>query len=211
MPIIFFPLAYLLWYNYYNGSHPLVILTLSIPILFSYIIPYLGVNIFHLWEFDIKFKMKNIRLQHGFLFGTATSILVWMSVIPSNQDINLISICRSGFIVGSVLAFWNWLYDLYAIKSGFLKVYNIAYYKGLSANDIAADYAPIFFWIFGFSYGVSLRINEYFLIKQFSWILFWLFFFIEAILVQILPIVGYIVFSYIKSGSNGLKSYKRLK
>jgi len=207
-PIILFPLAYLIWYNTYNGNHQLIILTLSIPILFAYIIPNLGANVFQLWEFDTKFKMKNIRPHHGFLFGSATSVLVWICMIPSVQSIDLIIICRTGFIVGSLLAFWNWLYDLYAIKSGFLKVYNLAYHKGLGAGEIALDYAPIFFGIFGFCYGASLQINEYFLLEKESWNLFWLLLFVEVILIHIFSVAGYIVFSYIKTGTFGLKSYK---
>ena len=36
---VLFPVSYLLWLSWYDRDHKLVLLTLSMPVLFAYVIP----------------------------------------------------------------------------------------------------------------------------------------------------------------------------
>jgi hypothetical protein len=60
-----------------------------------------------------------------------------------------------------VLGFWNVLYDIKAIESGILRVYNQPWAQHKGAEAIALDYAPWFFAGFGAVYGAGLSIAEW--------------------------------------------------
>ena len=115
VPGLFFPLGYYFWLERYQGDHALVILTLSLPVVFAYVIPGIGTNFFYLWEFNTRLRVGKFRPHHGFVFGTATSLFALMCFQGFPTETNVMSLLRSGFIVGTILAFWNWIYDIYAV------------------------------------------------------------------------------------------------
>ena len=53
------------------------------------------------------------------------------------------------------------LYEVKALRSGLLKVYNQPWADGLGEEAIAFDYAPWFFGGFGAAYGLAIGILEY--------------------------------------------------
>jgi hypothetical protein len=59
-----------------------------------------------------------------------------------------------------VLGFWNWIYDIAAIRADILRVYNEPWAAGQPASAIASDYAPWFFGGFGAAYGLSIALLE---------------------------------------------------
>jgi hypothetical protein len=114
---------------------------------------------------------------------------------------------RTGFMVGSVLAFWNWWYDIYAIQAGFLRVYNRPHFENQGPAAIATDYAPIIFGVFGFSYGLSIRLNQYYLLELGWWGYYWLLLVASNLLTLALPVLVFVAWSYLKHGVTGLKPY----
>jgi hypothetical protein len=123
---VLFPLAYWLWWRRCDGSHRCTLLLLAMPVLYAYIIPGLGTNWLKLWEINTRLRLGRFRPHHGFVFGSATSLIALLCAEPRPADFGTWDVFRSGFVMGSVLAFWNWLYDIYAIKAGFITVYNRA-------------------------------------------------------------------------------------
>ena len=117
LPVLGFPAAYALWLRRYEGDHLLVLLILAIPIVFSYVIPGLGTNWLRLWELNGSLKLGRFRPHHGFLFGTATSLFALLCLDFPPRSFGIGEIIRAAFVMGSVLAFWNWWYDLHAIKA----------------------------------------------------------------------------------------------
>lgn len=208
VPILLFPLAYWLWLARYDGDHNLTILALSIPILFAYIVPGLGTNWLRIWEFNTRWKIGRFRPHHGFLFGTATSLFGLLCLSFPARSFDTMELIRSGFVMGSVLAFWNWFYDLYAIKVGFLVVYNRKYYEKQGPEAIATDYCPVFFGSFGVCYGVAVRVCEHYLFELGRSDLYWPLFLACNVAVLICPIVSYILYSFATSGQSGLRSYE---
>ena len=206
VPIVLFPLSYWLWLRRYEGDHRLTLLALSIPILFSYIIPALGTNWFKIWEFNIRFKIGRFRPQHGFVFGTATSLLGW-AVLDFPRTLTAWDLAQSAFIMGSVLAFWNWWYDTLALQAGFLCVYTQAYGEGKGPAAIAFQYAPVFFGIFGCCYGLSIRWIELVLVQQQHSEWFWGLAIGCHALVLSIPVIGYMLYAKLTIGDWGLRSY----
>ena len=143
VPILFFPLAYYLWYLKFQGDHRLVLLVLSIPILVAYVIPGIGTNYFKMWEFNTKLRIGKFRPHHGFVFGTGMSLFGLLCIPSTIESLGWFDMVRAGLITGSFMGFWNWIYDIYAIRSGFMFVYNRRYAEGAGPEAIATDYAPL--------------------------------------------------------------------
>lgn len=168
-PLILFPLSYTLWLRQAEGDYRLVWLMLSVPVVFAYIVPALGVNWLGLWEFNTRLRLGKFRPQHGFVFGAATSLIALLCLGAPPADFSPLEFIRAGFILGSVLAWWNWLYDMVAIKTGFIVVYNRPYAENRGPEAIAADYAPVLFGAFGLCYGLTIRLSQYYLLELGDW------------------------------------------
>ena len=117
LPPLLLPLGYWLWWRL-CGDHRFVAIVLSMPILFAYIVPGLGTNWLGLWEFDTRWKLGRFRPHHGFVFGSATGILTLVCVDPRWPPFSGWELARTALVVGSFLAFWNWAYDILAIRRG---------------------------------------------------------------------------------------------
>jgi hypothetical protein len=208
VPLVLFPLAYWLWLSRYGDDHRLTLFALSIPIVFSYVVPALGTNWLRIWEFNTRWRLGRFRPQHGFLFGTATSLFGLLCLAYPPQRFDFWEFLRSGFVMASVLAFWNWLYDVHAIRVGFLRVYNRAYAENRGPDAIATDYCPVFFGSFGFCYGVAIRAGEYWLAAAGRSDLFWPLLTTCLAAVLIIPVLAYIALSLATTGRTGLECYE---
>lgn len=204
-PAMLLPLSYYLWWRRMDDSHQLAFFMVSMPILFAYIVPALGTNWLKLWEFNTRWRLGRFRPHHGFVFGSAISLLALICVAEPSPAFSLSGLVRAGFITGSTLAFWNWLYDIYAIKTGFLIVYNRPYAQGAGAAAIATDYAPLFFGAFGVGYGLATYLGQYYLLELDRWNMFWGLFVLSNLTIIALPILTFMVYSYLRYGDAGLK------
>jgi hypothetical protein len=208
VPLILFPLSYWLWWARYDFDHRRAVFALAIPIVFSYVVPALGTNWLRLWEFNTKWKLGRFRPQHGFLFGTATSLFGLLCLQNPPRSLDTWDTLRAGFVMGSVLAFWNWLYDTHAIRVGFLRVYNRAYAENRGPEAIAAEYCPVFFGSFGFCYGIAIRLGEYYLAQQGRYDLYWPLLLSCLAAVIAVPVLASVTFSLVTTGHTGLQSYE---
>ena len=208
-PVTLVPLSYWLWWTRYDQNHPFVLLALSIPVLFAYVIPGIGTNILGLWEFNTRFRLGNFRPHHGFVFGSATSMLTLVGLSRAATPIDAWEVIRSGIVLGSVLGFWNWYYDIQAIRSGFILVYNRPYADGLGPEAIAMDYAPVLFGAFGLCYGAALRILEWQLLELGHWNRYWWLLVASNLFVLTAPVAILATHTYIRHGISGLKPQKR--
>jgi hypothetical protein len=156
-PAVLAPLTFWLWWREYAGELRLVAVAWLIPILWAYIVPGIGTNVLKVWEFNTRFKLGRFRPHHGFVFGSATALLGWFVHLRAHDALDLL---RNAFVLCSVIAFWNLLYDVKALKAGILNVYNQPWADGAPAESIAMDYAPWFFGVFGFTYGAGIAAME---------------------------------------------------
>jgi len=86
VPLLLFPLCYWLWLKRYDYDHRTTLLVLSLPIVFSYVIPGLGTNWLKIWEFNTRWKLGRFRPHHGFLFGTATALFALLCLRFPPED-----------------------------------------------------------------------------------------------------------------------------
>jgi hypothetical protein len=158
-PVILTPLAFVLWQREYGGNVKLTVAAVLVPVLWAYIVPGIGTNILRVWEFDTSLRLGRFRPHHGFVFGSATAMLAWLvHAAPAHDAWDVI---RSAIVLCSVIGFWNLLYEVKALQSGLLRVYNQPWADGKGEAEIALDYAPWFFGGFGAVYGAGLATLEW--------------------------------------------------
>lgn len=209
-PAVLFPISYYLWWQRYGHDHRLVVMALSMPVLFAYVIPGLGTNWLRLWEINTRPRLGRFRPHHGFVFGTAASLLALLCMERIADPLRPIDLVRGGFVVGSVLAFWNWWYDIHAIRTGFITVYNRPNRERRGPEAVATDYAPVLFGVFGLCYGVAIRVNEQIIGNLGRADLFWLLFAASNLTVLIAPVVAFSAYSYATHGTSGLVPFREV-
>ena len=166
-PAVLAPLTFWLWLREYDGDFKLVAIVWGLPVLWAYLVPGVGTNVLKMWEFDARFRLGRFRVQHGFVFGSATSMIAWL--VHGGQVTDFAGVLRMAFILASVLGFWNLLYDIKALEAGILRVYNQPLAEGQPAPAIAMDYAPWFFAGFGAVYGLCVGLVELHAASLQSW------------------------------------------
>ncbi|HEY9764978.1 MAG TPA: hypothetical protein V6C82_01375 [Chroococcales cyanobacterium] len=206
-PGLVFPLTYWLWLNRYHGNHAFVLFILSIPIVFSYVIPALGTNWLGLWEINTRVRLGKFRPHHGFLFGTGTSLLALLCF--DSPEFSPFGLFRSALVLASVLGFWNWIYDIYAIDCGFITAYNQSYAEGKGAEAIATEHAPVYFGTFGFLYGLMLNTAQHYLLDLGKMSLYWPLLILFIAISLVLPSLAFIGLSFLRHGHSGLKPFEK--
>lgn len=208
-PPLLFPVAYILWLRAADGDQRLAAFMVAIPVLWAYIVPGVGANLLGLWEFHARLRLGRFRPHHGFVFGTATALFALVTLGGAAPDATLTGLLQTGFLLGSVLALWNWIYDLLAIRAGLITVYNRPYAAGQPAEVIVADYAPVLFGTFGFCYGIAIRLGQALLPRWTSWPATGLLLLGCTVVTVSLPVVAYILTTYLRYGEFGLQAYSR--
>ncbi len=207
-PVILAPLSFLLWRREYGGNLKLTAAAWFIPMLWAYIVPGIGTNILNVWEFDTRLRLGRFRPHHGFVFGSATSMLAWLvHQTPAHDAWN---IARSALVLCSVIGFWNVLYDIKALQSGILRVYNQPWADGKSDAAIAMDYAPWFFGGFGAVYGAGIALMEWLDGRAaLSMPVFAAAFGLMLAFTLVVPTAGYVLQSIRRHGHWGTRPVKR--
>lgn len=203
-PAVLAPFSLFLWWAEYRNV-PQTLMAWLVPILWAYVVPAVGTNVCKVWEFDVRWKLGRFRPHHGFVFGSATATTAWL--IHGQQASGIADILRLAVILCSVLGFWNLLYEVKALRSGILKVYNQPWADGRGEEAIAFDYAPWFFGGFGAAYGLSIGIFEYMVnlrgipnaAETFACLM------IALISCIALPVFGYISYSIRTHGHSGTR------
>ena len=206
-PALLLPFSYYLWLNRLGGSHRLALLALSMPILTAYIIPGLGTNRLKLWTFNTRLKLGHFTPQHGFIFGSAISLLAFVVVDAPPLRLTPGLLLRTALISGSTIAFWNWLFDIVAIKTGYIVVFNQPFAQNRGPEAIATDYAPVYFGLFGACYGFVLHLSQYYLLPPGRADLFWPMLLLGNGLVLTVPSLGFVVSSWLRHGHTGLTPF----
>jgi hypothetical protein len=208
VPIVLFPLAYWLWLGRFGGNHAVAALVMFVPVIAYYVFVIVGITRLRLWEMNTRPTIKGMRPHHGFVIGTATGLLAYLSL----QSIavghgGLGGILTAAFLVGSVFGFWNWWYETYAVKSGFISIYTKRIADGASAEEAVTDYAPLLFGSMGACHGAMVKTAENMLLPEHSMLLYWAIAVTGGVALIAVPVFLYLVVHRIRYGESGLRSY----
>lgn len=203
--LILFPFSVFVWYREL-ASWLNTFYVVSMPVLVAYVIPGLGTNVTKLWSFNTRFKIGNFRFYHGFVLGAAMNLMGYMLYRISPQYTGVLDGLFFCLTAGGFIGFINWYYDIYAVKSGFIVLYNRPAYEGKSAHEIVMDYAPVYFFMFGFVYGIYMKtLQAYFAApyEHFLWVLAGLYG-----ISLVVPTGVYALWSYVRYGDCCIGAYK---
>lgn len=207
-PLVLAPLSFLLWKREYSGNLKLTATAWLIPILWAYIVPGIGTNVLNVWEFDTRLRLGRFRPHHGFVFGSATAMIAWL--VHGSPARDWWDVARNALILCSVIGFWNLLYEVKALQSGILRVYNQPWADGRDETAIALDYAPWFFGGFGAIYGAGLGLMEWLDGRgALSMPIFAAAFGVVLVLTLTVPAGGYVLQSIRRHGHWGTRPVKR--
>ena len=211
VPIGLFPVAYWLWLDRLGGNHAVASLIMFVPVVAYYVFVFVGVTRFRLWEMNTWPTIRGLRPHHGFVIGTASGLLSYLSLrlVPVDQG-GLASVLTSAFIVGSTFGFWNWWYETYAVKSGFISVYTKRMAEGASAEEAVTEYAAIIFGSMGACHGAMIRSAEVLLLPEHSPLLYWTVAVSGGVCLIVIPAAIYLVVHRWRHGESGLKSYRNV-
>jgi hypothetical protein len=159
VPPILAPLSFWLWWHTTRGDLWLTLFAWLVPVVYAYVVPAVGTNLLKVWEFNTRFRLGRFRPHHGFVFGSATAALAWLVYPGPAKD--LADIAVTALLFGTVIGGVNIVYDIYAVRAGYLLVYNQPWAEGRTPTAIVMDYAPWFFGLFGVVYGAGLGIADY--------------------------------------------------
>ena len=200
-PAILAPASFLLWWRVYGGDLQLIAAAWLVPVIWAYVVPGVGTNVLKVWELNTRLRLGRFRPHHGFVFGSATAMLAWG---VHWQAQSLVDVARSAFVMGSVLAFWNLLYDIKALQAGILSVYNQPWADGKPEEVVALDYAPWFFGGFGVVYGGGIAMLEWLSAQgRLTTPMFALVFALMLALSLSVPVAGYVAQSRRRHGHSG--------
>jgi hypothetical protein len=202
-PLILAPLSCWLWLREYAGQHHLVAFAWGVPVLWAYVVPGIGTNVLKVWEFDARLRWGRFRPHHGFVFGSATSMLAWLVHAAPAQGWG--DVLRLSLVLASVLGFWNLLYDVKALEAGILRVYNQPWADGQPQAAIALDYAPWFFAGFGAVYGLAIGVAELQAAALSSWPATLAGVLLAMVLACAVPVLGYVRHSMRRHGHPGTR------
>lgn len=206
-PVVLAPLSFWLWRREYSGDLRLVAAAWLVPVLWGYIVPGIGTNVLKVWEFNTRLRLGRFRPHHGFVFGSATAMLAWLVHVPVHD---LFGAARTAFVLCSVLAFWNLLYDVKALEARILNVYNQPWAEDRGEAAIALDYAPWFFGGFGAVYGAGMGTMEWLDVRGWLTTLnFAIAFSLMLVLCLALPVAGFVLHSRRKYGHSGTRPIKK--
>lgn len=205
MPAVLTPLGAWLWWRHYDGNVMLAALALIVPIAHAYIVPGIGTNVLRMWEFDTRLKLGRFRPHHGFVFGSATAVLMLPTLGTPTAQPAFADVAASALIAALVLGVANWLYDVAAIRAGILKVYNQPWAEGRGAAAIVNDYAPWFFGGFGLIHGAGLKLAEGLLLSDGDPVRAFAVGLALLAATVTLPTLGYVLQSYLRHGHHGCR------
>lgn len=207
-PPILAPLSFWLWWRTYDGNIWLTLMAWLTPVIYAYVVPAVGTNLLKVWEFDTKLRLGRFRPHHGFVFGSATAMIAWLvhaGVASAGWGVTGMASMLAG-----VLGLVNIVYDIRAIRAGYLHVYNQPWAEGKPPAAIVMDYAPWFFAGFGAIYGAGIGAAETLAANGAMGIVssVWLFPLV-MIAALVLPVLGYRWSSFLRHGHSGCRPVAR--
>lgn len=207
-PLLFFPLAYWLWWDRYGGDHELAALIMFVPVVSYYLLVGIGIMKFRMWRFNTWPTIGGMRPHHGFVISTAAALFfyVCLRMVPVG-DTGLAGVFTAAFLGASVFGFWNWWYETYAIKSGFISIYTKLIADGATAEEAVTDYAPFFFGSMGACYGGFVMTAENSLSAGKEPLLYWIIAICGGVAMIVVPVIVYMVACRLRHGYWGLESY----
>jgi hypothetical protein len=199
------PGSFALWLRTLGGRYDLALAIVALPVVFGYVLPGIGTNVLGLWEFKAGIRLGRYTLLHGVMFGGASSALAWLCAEPI-AGTGSVAALKAVHATAVTLGFWNWAFDTAAIASGLAVMRNKAHVQGRGAAAVTADYAPLYFAVFGGTYGLAAHLLAT-IAPGWHDMLFWGLAVGGCAAAMLLPVAAHCLSSFVRHGYWGLRPY----
>lgn len=162
LPLPLTVLALLLWYHR-TGWWTYSLFVVVLPLLFGYVVPGIGTNLFKLWRFNWDFfRIGRYFLHHGFLFAPyfALSLFLTFPQAPPFDADTWVAVLVSNAALQCLLSA---IHDYLGLRAGMIEIDNRAFREGKGPADIILDYGPIGYSLFGLSYAAVCLAARFYL------------------------------------------------
>ncbi len=120
LPLPMTALTYWLWYRR-TGSWMFSAYPLALGVLFGYIFPGIGTNVFHLWKFNGPFKMGNYFIHHGFMYAPYLALVFYVA-FPAGAPLTVGNIVRILMSAGFIQCVLSCHHDTWGVATGMIEI-----------------------------------------------------------------------------------------
>jgi hypothetical protein len=153
LPLPMTALIYGLWYRR-TGSWLFPAYTLALGVLFGYIFPGIGTNVFHLWKFNGPFKMGNYFIHHGFMYAPYLALVFYVA-FPAGAPLTVGNIVRILISAGFIQCVLSCHHDTWGVATGMIEIASPPSTGNLSPVETVTRFALVGFWLAGATYSAS--------------------------------------------------------
>lgn len=155
-PFLSLPVLAYLWNQ--AGGTGFAVFALGLPFLFGYIAPGIGTNFLKMWRFRDTWTVGNYYIHHGFIYAATMGTVLYIAFLPPAQN-DLQTLLGNMLRCAGILGFVGWAHDTIAIREGQMEVYNLPWKQGQPAEVVAAQYAPLCFFLLGACYAATVTLG----------------------------------------------------
>jgi hypothetical protein len=156
LPLPMTSLTYSLW-NRRTGSWLFSAYPLALGVLFGYIFPGIGTNVFHLWKFNGPFKMGNYFIHHGFMYAPYLALVFYVA-FPAGAPLTVGNIARILMSAGFIQCVLSCHHDTWGVATGMIEIASPPGTGKLSPVETVTQFALVGFWLAGATYSASCLI-----------------------------------------------------
>ena len=165
IPLILF-FSFQRWTSFTWMNNEFLFYVIAVPTIGVYLVVCTGAGWLKLWGFNIKYSIRKVPFQIGFIYSSIINLLLLFVVALLSEPSSFKTImlfAMSMFLLG---AFAGTVYDLIIVYFGFLNPSTRRFYQGESTIRVVAGYGPWFFGLMGLLSGLSVKYGRYMLIEK---------------------------------------------
>jgi hypothetical protein len=167
LPFPLFAAMYFAWLTW-SGSHAFTLYVMFLPVFYGYVAPGIATNLLYKWRFKGPWVIGNFYLHHGFKYASTMSPLLFIAFLGTpHGPLSTSTILRVLVCTATLHGFVMWLHDIQIVRYGMVEVFNQPAAEGRSPEEIVTHYAPLCFFLIGFTYAIGVLLAYHtFLVRQ---------------------------------------------
>ena len=149
------PLFAAMWFAWsaWSQDRCFTIYVMALPVFYGYVAPGIATNLLRKWRFKGPWVVGSYYAHHGFMYAANMSPLLLVSFLGTPREpLSLATIVRVLLCTGALHGFVLWIHDILMVRHEMVEIYNAPAAAGRGPEAIVTHYAPLCFFLIGFSY-----------------------------------------------------------
>jgi hypothetical protein len=152
------PLFGAMWFAWFAWSQDraFTFFVMLLPLVYGYVAPGIATNLLGKWRFKGKWVVGSYYAHQGFMYAANMSPLLLVSFLGTPQEALSWSAClRILVCTGALHGFVLWIHDILMVRHGMVEICNPSTPKDKGPEAIVTRYAPLCFFLIGFTYAAA--------------------------------------------------------